>query len=143
MLLAVCATTLTKRIRSLMSPVLSLRYAYTPSMPLTRQSALAMLCVCCLHARPVHLIAAWCQSACLCIFHAQLPKKVTAKVMDISGVDVQNTQQKVREAVQEQQNTVRSILQLAPVPQDEPECRYCLASYTVACVWSGIVLSYA
>ena len=44
-------------------------------------------------------------------------------------IGVQSTQQKVRDAVKEQQKSVRNILQLAPVPQDEPDCRYCLATY--------------
>ena len=40
---------------------------------------------------------------------------------------MQSTQQKVREAVKEQQDTVRNILQLAPVPLEEPDCRYTTA----------------
>lgn len=43
--------------------------------------------------------------------------------MIVIGVGMQSTQQKVRQAVKEQQNTVRNILQLASVPQDEPDCR--------------------
>ena len=40
---------------------------------------------------------------------------------------MQSTQQKVREAVKEQQDTVRNLLQLAPVPLEEPDCRYITA----------------
>lgn len=43
---------------------------------------------------------------------------------------MQSTQQKVRETVKQQQGTVRNLLQLAPVPNDETDCRYCLAAYT-------------
>lgn len=53
---------------------------------------------------------------------------------------MQSTQQKVREAVKEQQNTVRNILQLAPVPQDEPDCRYCLAARTASHAFLGLRL---
>ncbi|KAL3150109.1 hypothetical protein ABBQ38_013448 [Trebouxia sp. C0009 RCD-2024] len=48
---------------------------------------------------------------------------------DAACSEFQSTQQKVREAVKEQQNTVRNILQLAPVPQDEPDCRFVSADW--------------
>ena len=107
---AVCASTLMRRIRSLTSRVLSLRYAQC------RQFVKAIAQVVCRCYAVCNMLYTISSAACHCLAVPAL----------------QTTQQKVQEAVKEQQDTVRNILDLAPVPQDEEECRWPSALLTAA-----------
>ena len=83
--------------------------------------AVASSLKCCVHAKHIQLTSSSLPVLILVLVH--VPPHVKPQPVP-TGIGMQSTQQKVREAVKEQQNTVRNILQLAPVPPDEPDCRY-------------------